>query len=499
MSASVRALIILVMICSNTESISQALEIDSLEREVLVANDVNKVKIIRELLQLYQYSNIPRSLQYVEQAIQLSNKNHDSSALKRLVCNKAQLLCRQGNFLPLRPLLAPWIADANLSSLELGHMLSLVGIGEVVQGNYVNALKYFERALLVPPTVGGVQIRDLFNNIGMVYYKLRENRKASYFFAKAISNGTFDTRPFEESFAYFNLGLAWGEMGQLDTAEKLIRSSIGLCEIDDRSALLPGLFGLGQVTFRRGKIVESDSILTLTLRIAERENDNRNVAECLVLLARIRARKSENGKALVLLKRCEELCVKLGYKEILLHCFQTMVQAFQANRNSTDAAIYQAKVIELYSALKSQDVIESLYLFEVDLMKRRNDEILYGQTKHLQIQTTIAINQEVEYYAIITFLTMLMGATLLLYRLYKIKCLINKKLRLRAHEREVKIGELDQTRDDSFDENVFRIRQLASIIIMLKCNEESLFGRKINALIIELQEIMDRLANRYKY
>jgi tetratricopeptide (TPR) repeat protein len=485
--------ILILIFGSRIRTAGQTLEIDSLTLKLNVVGGEEKLKILRRLLSIYQYSDISQSIAYVDEAIDLVNRKHDSVGLARLIRMKAQFLCKRGHFHVVKPMLAPWLTYCKDKPRELVHMLTLVGITEVMQGNYANALAYFERALSVPPTTGGVLIESLFNNIGLVYYKLRDNHKASYFFSKAISNIVFNPDTFEDSFHYSNLGLVYGEMGYFETAESLIKTSFTLCGKEDANAIIAAKYALGQVKLRQGKLIDSENILTQTLAMAESESDSRFVAECLVLLATIRLERDDVQAALSMLKKCERIAVQYQYKEILFACYKAMVSLFE---NTNDLALlskYQAAVMQLSSTLNSRAVLEKVYVFEMELRKKHNSEILRSQDAQMRIQNEIAASQRIEYYAILIIGMLLVISTALIYNLYKGNHLVYKDLRLRVSEREAKLEEISRIRQEDFVEKMDKLKQVTAPLVGFEFDEGHSLSDKINSTIQQLGMLTHRL------
>jgi tetratricopeptide (TPR) repeat protein len=432
-------------------SYAQKIEIDSLEQRLDSVKGVEKSAVLRRLIYLYQYSNMEKSMRYVDEAISICEYHKDSSALMRLVRNKAQLLTRQGQFHLTKPLIQLWLPFCKGNNRELGIMLSLAGLAETMQGNYASALEYLMKAAAIPPTDKGVTRSAILNNIGLVYYKLRDFSKAEIYFSKASS--TFLTiGDFSEQYnCYFNLGLVYSEMGKLTSAEGMIRVGMDMCGLGDANSLLTGQYALGIVMLRKGDLDESEKLFQLTLKSAEHELESRYVAECLVQLAQIKLERSRILEASSLLTRCEFECVRFGYKEILLACYKKMVTLCELRGDLVQMEKYQGAIIKLGAMLHGHEVLNSLSSIESDFRRAQSARIILHQHERVKLMEAVTKAQNNMYMAMLVFCFILLLLIVSVYRGYRARKVIYRRLLVIDLERNNKLSKIsNDTRTDEY-------------------------------------------------
>jgi tetratricopeptide (TPR) repeat protein len=341
-------------------------------------------------------------------------------------------------------------------------------------------------------------MRAFYNNIGLVYYKLRDNKKAIYYFSKAISTILYDSRIFEESLMYSNLGLAYGEMGQFATAKGLIGVGLDSKSSEDVNSLLAGYFALGQVMLRQGNLEASDTLLRKTLAIATSESESRYAAESLVLLATIKLKRHAVMDAFTLLKKCESECLRFGYKEILLNCYRNIGSCLEIMGNYPLLAKYQKAIVELSNSLHSHEVLDMIYAFELDLRRTHNNLLLANQNEGLRLQDKIIKTKTFEYYGLAIFCLLLALLIVLIYRFCKEKRAIYERLIRLINERDSTLTEFNRVRFESASETIgqviTKLTDLATLMTRAKfLTSDQDLRRRLDSSIIEINEVTQKL------
>lgn len=202
--------------------------IDSLEA-VLKSNlpDSNRIAVLISLSREYQYTNINKSRELLDNALKM----------------------------------------AEVNKLQKQKIRAYQNIGELysISGDYITALRYDNLAL--QNSIANRDSANLgidYNNVASDYFDLGEYDEAYYYFTQSyrVSRSTQDS--LRMTIALHNVGRVFKELGQYDKALAHLNLSLGMSrDIDDIQGVPYSLDEIGDVMLRKG---EYDSALNFLLR-----------------------------------------------------------------------------------------------------------------------------------------------------------------------------------------------------------------------------------------
>lgn len=128
-------------------------------------------------------------------------------------------------------LLAKELARKNELLEFEGDSLNILGLIEVMENNYSQALEYFLTALKKFQQANyTLAIANIYNNIGLVYLKMKNKEKARDFFEKAIENQKDDGRKHDVKFTKevfkLNLGIVELQLKNYETPLKYFNEAL---------------------------------------------------------------------------------------------------------------------------------------------------------------------------------------------------------------------------------------------------------------------------------
>src|SRR5690606_39543449 len=157
---------------------AQSSKVDSLKNLLPVTHGDKRLDLLREIAIEYWGTDLNKALQYADEAISSIPQAQDSFRIVRAYRIKALILVNLGFlkdalFLSKKGLL---IAQRNNIDDEVGRIWNIMGISYSVQGEYGKSLDYFFKRWELNQSRDSLDSHS-YNNIGLVYYKLRNFTK----------------------------------------------------------------------------------------------------------------------------------------------------------------------------------------------------------------------------------------------------------------------------------------------------------------------------------
>jgi type IV pilus biogenesis/stability protein PilW len=133
------------------------------------------------------------------------------------------------------------------------HILNSLGLVYLQFGEYGKAREYFQKAIAEDP-----EFSDAYNNLGVTYTKSGEWQKAIESFKNALRNPVYKTA----ERAYYNIGMAYYRLNDLDASIEALRDSA------KRSPIFPApYYGLALVYNKSGRYGEASQALAKAIEI----------------------------------------------------------------------------------------------------------------------------------------------------------------------------------------------------------------------------------------
>lgn len=366
--------------------------VEALQRQLATQPaDTGRVRRLALLCYELHDSAPSQALTYGEQAVTLARRLHDQPGLLRslLVLSSCYANLSEG----------PHALQLQQQALSLARRLrntdgmvrSYTGMGGVhhERNDTTAALLNYRRALALayqPGVRPHTQIL-LFGNLGNLYFSLQKQEEGLLYTRRALQLSRTTGDLAGESLYLADMGSYYQQMGQLNTAEGLLRESITLIEPLARPRFEAGnLEMLASVLIQKRKITEAEQLTRRALETARQIDYKEGVLEAYKLLSEIHATWRQFGKAFEWQTRYQQLNDSLNSRSRLqtLAALQTRYETAEkeyqirllTQRSQTD----QRHNRELWSAV-------ALLLFGLGGMA-----ILYTQLR--QSRSALAKNNE---------------------------------------------------------------------------------------------------------
>lgn len=416
--------------------------IDSLElilqREL---PDTSRIAVLISLSREYQYTNINKSRELAESALQIAEGNPS---------RRQKILAYQ-----------------NIGGLY------------AISGDYSTALRYDNLALQ-----HSMEVRDSanlcvgYNNVASDYYDLGEFDEAYYYFTQSFRTAKAIDDSLQMAIALHNVGRVFKELGQYDRALAHLNLSMNMSrDIGDTQGIPYSLDEIGDVMLRKGAYDSALSVLLQSVRLTRKQKLLVLEPKTLVKLATVYLHSGDFGSALAYYDTTYRLHEKTGNQfgvaEVELGRGQVYIeqekyeQAMQSiNRSMALAKRANARTLEI----RGYHTLSGLY----ELKKDYKRSLEYFK-QYKQLEDSL-FSQDMQ------------------------AKLLRDQIRFETEEKDTEIAALTQERsrkDDTirrqeFVTNILVVVMALSVILLATVYRSGRRRRQINTLLLQHQQEMER-------
>lgn len=391
-------------------SFSQSSRIDSLlTLSRSTENDSDRYGIVNGLVQEYFKSrDYNAALEYAFEGKAIALRLGDSSRVVKCGRNLGIILNRLERFEAASGELLKVLPIAKRLGLkeEYKSILNNLGLSYTFQANYDEALKFhFENLQLLEKGREMEGLVDTYNNIGLIYFKLKNPIQALDYYQKALAlNDQIPVREIERLF--INIGLCYNLMGDFAKAEEFFLDAMescgGGCTPD---VLLEGNFGLAQSSFFLKKYDVAKGLYEESLRLSRDNNNKRFEAENLLQLSRIDVLFKNYESAIHSLLQCKSLAINENYSEILIEVYKELSKVYNQTGDFQRASGFQNEYIHLKDSIYNEKLLDNLAKVQTEYAERENIKTI--ATKDVVIEQQRDLNIAVAVIAILAGLLIL--------------------------------------------------------------------------------------------
>ncbi len=361
--------------------------------------------------------NLDRALEYLSDSVQIA----------RASCIKGLILTETGRYkeatevlLPLlpfceknRPFAKPdslnWIIDGVYSGLAKSCTFT---------GDYRTAIRSAYMTLEL-----GLLFKDRANmqaryaNLGIIYYKLRDNVKAIEMYEKAIRI----PRPNNNAVPIIlsNMALCYSEMDSVKTALCYTDSAVYHCgESCPSDMRLFNNFNYGMI-YIRGKSYElAKRYLKNSLKDAIDLNELRMMAEDYVYLARAHIAQNAYDSAGIVLRNSERIAHAENFNEILLDVYRQYMALYGETNDYQSLAEYQKLYLDHKQKLHNSELAKDMVLAEWRMVEQTHENELARKESEIWAQAElIGYQQWLSRISILVVALMCLLTMLLVYQM----------------------------------------------------------------------------------
>lgn len=281
--------------------------------------------------------------------------------------------------------------------LELAKCYNRLGIISSMQGRFVEAIDYYQKALDIFELlqINKPENQDFFEgmvniygNIGTIYYHQQNYKRAVEYWKKSLL--MLDSPEFDFSRAQLlnNIGVASFESGQNDTAVYYYKKALETFQITDSEQDVAMCYtNLGEVYNKEGLYTKAIVYLQNSLEIKEKLEDNHGLSNCLVSLSRLNYNMDNSIKSIEYAIRAIDICNQTENLNDLLDAYELLAGNYENMQDFKLAYIYHKKFKEINDSIfnkeSNEKFIEVQSKYESE--KKENELQLFRQKEKNQI------------------------------------------------------------------------------------------------------------------
>lgn len=419
---------LIMLLFVGTATIAQIKTIDSLVQLSKSQSGAPQLETFYELT--FQYlgnSQYEESLTSITKAQKLAADLGDTLKIIKTSRIKGQILRRLDRtneaivaFLNVLPLAKKSNTKGTDFLSEYVDILNALAVAHTFQANYDKALEYNFESLVVREREGdNYEISVALNNIGLVYFKLKDYDRALEYYIRALNLINLSGKYTFKDRLLINIGLCFNQVqNQSDNfikAQKYINDGLEFCQPNcEDLTVMEGKFGLGISNFKLKQYDQAIIQFSESFNIAQALNDKRFQLENLLYLAEIKIILNDNQGAIQDLRRSEEIAADTKYNELLIKIYREYSRLYNQIGDYRNAALYQDKYIALKDSTYSEQLIKNLAEIQTKFEERENLQTIEEKNENIRLQNELISRQRIQYFFIIlvTALTIVLASVL---------------------------------------------------------------------------------------
>lgn len=205
-------------------------------------------------------------------------------------------------------------------------------------------------------------------NLGLLYYKLHDSRKALKYYNTALMAMKIPT-----PLVYINIGLCYNQAEQYDSAFLNFEKALDIAGPNPPgSFLLNYHLGVG-MALAGGKNYDSATYHHQKgMKMAAKRGDDRILADYYNALAVVLIETGQFSKALYYLHAGEKLCSANSLHSILKGIYLNFADLYSRKNDFVSASYYKEKYLQEWQLVFGEDVLNRIALIETEYAEREN-------------------------------------------------------------------------------------------------------------------------------
>ena len=286
------------------------------------------------------------------------------------------------------------------------------------------------------------EIGDALNNIGLVYYKMGDQKHALEYYhaARSIKQQIEDKGGLDQ--ILINLALSHISLEEYDTGIQFVYKAFQECagKCNDQ-ILIQGEFSLGEAFLGLKKNNKAVLHFNKSYFRAKQIGDKRQMAECSFMLGRMLVEKNRYKEAISKLSETEFLSKEAGYYQTLMDAYLLFSSIYRKQNDFEKASSYQSKYISLKDKVYSEELMQNLTRIQGDHFEEENLKRIQALKENVALKEK-SIRQQKQVNVVISFAaSLLVIIGMLIYRLYATKRKSNKALDQKVRQRTKQLEE----------------------------------------------------------
>jgi len=369
------AVILLLLLAGVQSSSGQDLvKVDSLKTLLKRSHGLVRSQISRELVFEYADRDNGLALEYAQQACEaISGLAVDSLYFVRVNRLKAQILKRLERYqdaiesiqIPLN------VARRNSYTEECEMLLNTLALGHFYLGHYDKSILIHLENLRIKELNGSADRIVSYNNIGLLYYKLEDYKRALEYFQKGIETINGDSAL--TTILYFNVALCYSCLKEHELALRYVQRGMAYCSgACEESTVMDGEFALGLIHYYKHNDSLAQFHIQRSYEIARDIGDYRRRAETLLYLGKLLNSNRDFYRSGPYLKNAVVNALHSRAKSLIWQSYFELSLSLAGQGRDRDAVDAWDKGRVFKDSLFDERIMNALLIAEVDFEQEKN-------------------------------------------------------------------------------------------------------------------------------
>jgi tetratricopeptide (TPR) repeat protein len=434
-----RALLFFIFL--NLTFIAFSQNLDSLKREVEKAPDSERFEMILSYMRRLLNSDATSSFKVSQYAVEFAYNSGDSLVITKSLYAQGFLQHRLEKETQAITTLnkARDIAKRNNQLEELSKIFNLLAVAHTYTANYGEALKSNFESLTVNEKRSNQEgIGISLNNIGLVYFKLRNFDESIKYYKKSLDIKKRSGSTFDLDRLYINMALCFNQLEDYEAAEESINNAFSICgEKCSDDILIEAEHGLGVSLLQRKRAEESKVHFEKSLKKARQLGNKRFEIENLSNIASVYLALGDAKIALSYLNEAEVAAKSVEYLQPLMDLYKKFSSIYEEMEDYKNSSVYSKRYSNLRDSVLSEEMIKNLADVQTKFAEREN-----LATISIKQQT---IEQQILIIVLVSVVTVsIMAVAVLLCRNNRLRHQANALLESKVQERTRQLQESHQ-------------------------------------------------------
>jgi tetratricopeptide (TPR) repeat protein len=357
------ALILNVFLFHGLQSVGQ--NIDSVKRQLVLHNDRDSVQvdILNELVTLYWVDKRDSAFYYGNMAQNLANEIKYSKGIA-VASNYIGVIYFYGaDYQKADEFFFKSISFCEQNNLigPLAHAFSNAGMSQKWQGNFVQAIEFYLKALEYSEKAKDVRRKiKIMTALGMLYHELQNFDLAQRYlqntFDEAVENHIQISKSLTTALGAINL-----TRKNYDEALKYFRLSLmDAKKSKDNFSIVLTLSNLGDCYLQMKQCEDAKSYIEDAFQMAKGVDSKNLKAVVLLRLGDLRLCQGRPNESTHFLLQSLELAMQIKSLGRALEAYKSLAEGYAMQNNFKEATRFWAKAYQLNDSIKSSNIISSI-------------------------------------------------------------------------------------------------------------------------------------------
>jgi K+-sensing histidine kinase KdpD len=237
-------------------------------------------------------------------------------------------------------------------------------------------------------------IATALNNIGLVFYHLKDHKKAIEYYQKAIEikKEISDLRDLDR--IIINLGLCYNQIKEFQMAIDQFKQGFNLCNADCSDNMKrEGLLGLGTSYIGNKDLNKAEDCLIKSLDISRKQSNIIYQIDNLHQLSMLETARGNDQKALKYLNEALSLAETSDYAESLIQLYDQLSKIYSKELDFKKTAYYLGKYTKLKDSIYSEELIKNLAKVQTNFAERENIKTIKEKNEVLVLKDKLLKKQ----------------------------------------------------------------------------------------------------------